>query len=814
MFMKRFFLFVLIFFFLNNSSFGQLLLKEGNIDRIVKSMTLEEKARMVVGIGTFWKGDVSLRNWRDVAGIPGGTFDIPRLGIPCIYFGDGPLGIKLNEKRMLDSHRYYSTSEPVPLLLASSWNPDIVYSIAQDIGEECREYGIDVLLGPSINIIRNPLCGRNHEYYSEDPFLAGIMSEAFINGVQSVNVGATVKHFAVNNQESNKIGNNAIVSQRALREIYLKPFEMSVSANPWAFMTSYNGINGTPASYNPDLISKILRNDWEYEGMVLTDWGGGYHPIQQLKAGNNLQQPGTEDDVIEIIKAVKEKRLSENILNENVERVLEMIVKTNTFKRYKFSNSTDLQAHEKLARQAGAESAILLKNINHTLPFIGSERNIAIYGRTGYYMIAGGIGAFEYNGPNRCVSLAEGFRKAGYNVDFQLSKRYYLLGPNQLLANWLLSSKNQPDTDEVVVNPSDLKKEASRNDVAIVVLGHVSSEGADRPRSEFYFTDNEKHLVKDVSTYYHQMGKKVILVLNIPAQMELESIKNFPDAIICAYQGGEEIGNWLVDLMAGKITPSGKLTITFAKDLGDYPSSNNFPILNERYEITGMMKEISTMKTSNDLNARKNLDYTLYEEGIYVGYRYFDTHGKNVTYPFGYGLSYTTFKYNDASIKKEDDNFIISLNVTNTGKYKGKEIVELYVTAPNVKMDKPKKELKAFYKTQTLKPGETEKVTMIVPIKNLASFDEKHSMWVVDKGTYKFHVSSNINDVKAVLYGKVDSIIVKKVSNALPPNISKEVKASQRCLPIIILIIISIIIISVLVLILFKLKANICEPKN
>ena len=268
-------------------------LNANNIDEVVAAMTLEEKAHMVNGIGVFWGGDASCRNERDIPGAPGGSYDIPRLGIPALYFGDGPLGLRINETREYDNHHYYTTAVPVPLLLGSSWDPQVIYEVAQDIAEECRDYGVDVMLGPSFNLLRNPLGGRTHEYYSEDPLLGGILAGAFTSGVQSVGVGASVKHFAANNQETNRNAVNSIVSQRALRELYLKTFEVAINkCEPWTVMTSYNGLNGDWTSESKELLEDVLRGDWGYKGMVMTDWGGGVHPVQQMIAGNDLLEPG------------------------------------------------------------------------------------------------------------------------------------------------------------------------------------------------------------------------------------------------------------------------------------------------------------------------------------------------------------------------------------------------------------------------------------------------------------------------------------------------------------------------------------------
>ncbi len=398
-------------------------LRHDNIDDIISSMTLEEKARMVNGIGTFWDGDSSLRTLRDIPGLPGGTYDIPRLGVPGIYFGDGPLGLRINQTREFDNHKYSITSVPVPLLVASSWDPQNSYDVAQDIGEECREYGVDVMLGPSLNIQRNPLGGRTHEYYSEDPLLTGMMAGAFTEGVQSVGVGASTKHFAANNQENNRGGVNAIISQRALREIYLKAFETSIEyCEPWTVMTSYNGLNGDWTAENRDLLELVLRGDWGFKGMVMTDWGGGRHPVRMMQAGNDLLEAGSESGIEEIINAVKDGSLDEKVLDDNVRRVLELVVKTYSYRDYDFSNRPDLEAHAEMTRRVAAESSILLKNDNKALPFAKNIKNVAIYGKTGYNLIPGGIGFKEYNTGNYHISLVEGLRLAGYNVDREISK--------------------------------------------------------------------------------------------------------------------------------------------------------------------------------------------------------------------------------------------------------------------------------------------------------------------------------------------------------------------------------------------------------
>lgn len=746
-------------------------LNETNIDEVIKAMTLEEKAHMVNGIGTFWGGSASCRNERDIPGAPGGTYEIARLGIPPLYFGDGPLGIRIDEKRSFDSHHYYATAVPVPLLVGSAWDENLVFEVAQDIAEECRDYGVDVMLGPSFNILRNPLGGRTHEYYSEDPILAGMLAGAFTKGVQSVGIGASVKHFAANNQETQRNANNAIVSQRALREIYLKAFEVAINyCTPWTVMTSYNGLNGDWTSENKELLQDVLRNDWGYKGMVMTDWGGGIHPVQQMQAGNDLLEPGNERAAQAIIEAVKNGSLDESILDQNVHRILEMVVKTYSFRNYKFSNEPDLKAHQLQARKAGKESAILLKNDGQALPFSANVKQVAIYGKTGYAEIPGGIGWNESNKGNYTISFLEGLRKAGYTVDNSLIKTY---NPSPSFNPFEPKKEKEPE-GEIIPETGVLATQAKANDIALVVLGHEAGEGTDRTRDQFYFTDKEKQLVKEVTDAYHAAGKKVVVLLNIPGPMEMESWKTIPDAILCIYQGGEQIGNWVADLLKGETTPSGKLTVTFAKDLDDYPSSKNYPILEAQAGMSGMMGQGARMvsKESMVTEGTRNVDYTIYEEGIYNGYRYFDTFGVDVSYPFGFGLSYTTFEYSDAKLEQAGDQYTVSVTVKNTGKYAGKEVVQLYVSAPKGKLEKPAKELKAFGKTKSLKPGESQPLTLKVSKQDLASFNTAKSQWETDKGTYQFHVAASVKDVKATLKATVNKAWAKKVSNVLKPQIA------------------------------------------
>ncbi len=328
--------------------------------------------------------------------------------------------------------------------------------------------------------------------------------------------------------------------------------------------------------------------------------------------------------------------------------------------------------------------------------------------------------------------------------------------------------------DEIVPEAAALAAQAQTNDIALIVLGHAGGEGADRMGDEFYLTTLEKQLVKDVTDAYHAVGKKAVVVLNIPGAIEMESWKNIPDAIVCAFQGGDQMGNALADVLTGKVNPSGKLSVTFAKDLMDYPSSNNFPIKNKDQEVSGMAAGGARFRFKDEMTneGEKDIDYCIYEEGIYVGYRYFDTFGIDVTYPFGYGLSYTTFEYSEPKIEMKENDFVVSVTVQNTGDCDGREIVQLYVAAPKGKLDKPKRELRGFAKTKNLMPGEKQTLTMVVKPSDLASFNSAASQWETDKGVYEFMVGASLNDIKANLQGTVKKAYTKKVNNALKPEVT------------------------------------------
>lgn len=734
-------------------------LGKSSLDDVIGAMTLEEKAHLVVGTGMegFSGGDSAVvgETRSIVPGAAGTTYPIERLGIPAVVLADGPAGLRINPTRDGDAATYYCTHFPIGTLLASTWDQELVENVGKAIGNEVLEYGADVLLAPALNIHRHPLCGRNFEYYSEDPLVSGKIAAAYVRGVQSNGVGTSIKHFAVNNQETNRMANDAQVSPRALREIYLKGFEITVKeSEPWTVMSSYNYLNGVYTSENPELQTMLLRDEWGFRGMVMTDWFGGKDAVAQMKAGNDMLQPGYDKQYQDIVAGVKDGKLDEAVLDRNVKRILELILQTPRFKGYRYSNNPDLKAHAAVTRQSATEGMVLLKNDKDALPLSADVKRVALFGCTSYDFIAGGTGSGNVNRAYT-VSLLDGLKNAGYETDEQLKADYeahIAAEKERLMPKDEKYSAFMPVVlpEEMVFDAARLKELAAKMDVALITIGRGSGEFLDRESANFNLSKENRQLVQDVCRVFHAAGKKVVVVLNVGGAIETASWKSQPDAILCAWQGGQEGGNSVADVLSGKASPSGKLTMTFPVKFEDHASTDNFPI-NLKSDI-----DIVNANKGEKKHSLKDVDYTRYEEDIYVGYRYFDSFGKQVSYPFGYGLSYTTFEYGNPSIKADNGVYTVTVDVKNTGKMAGKEVVQLYVSAPNtVKMNKPEKELKAFAKTKELQPGETATLTMTVNAADLASYDEASSSWVVDAGNYKFLVGASSRDIKATLNADV-----------------------------------------------------------
>ena len=727
-------------------------LRADNIDEVLKAMTLEEKAKLLVGGANnfFSAGAVVGSEAKLVPGAAGTTAEIARLGIPATVLTDGPAGVRIDPIREGTDQTFYATAFPIGTCLASTWNTDLIRQVGAAIGNETKEYRCDVILGPGMNLHRNPLCGRNFEYYSEDPLLTGWIAAAYINGVQSEGVGVSAKHFAVNSQETERTSVDERVSQRAARELYLRGFEIAVrESNPWTFMASYNKINGQFSMGNRDLLTSILREDWGYKGIVMTDWIGireGLTTISEVQAGNDLMEPGQPAQVDEIIKGVKEGKLSMEDVDRNVRRMLEYIVKTPSFHKYPATNKPDFVAHAAITRQSAGEGIVLLKN-SGTLPWNrGQVKTVALFGENSYDFFSGGTGSGCVH-PPYVIDMVAGLKNVGISTSATLSeiyKKYIEFAKVKFQAErhpgkwYQMEMFGQQKYPEIAISPIAINKEVQSADAAIVTIGRQAGEGVDRDiDTEFNLNDDERHLITDVCNAFHAAGKPVVVIINSGSVIETASWSGYPDAIICAWQSGMEGGNSVADILTGKVNPSGKLTMTWPIAATDHPSTRNYP---------GTMDEYSF--ETGRLNKLPGYDYTNHDEGIYVGYRHFDTKGAVVAYPFGFGLSYTTFSFNNLKIKQiKNESVELQVTVKNTGSVSGKEVAQVYLRAPKGTLEKPMQELKGFAKSRELKPGESQTLTISIPIRLLASFDEAGSRWWLEAGDYTFAVGNSSRNI-------------------------------------------------------------------
>lgn len=747
-------------------------LRADNIDEVLKAMTLEEKAQLLVGGGNdsfTGSGAMLGHQKRLVAGAAGITVAIERLGIPATVLSDGPAGVHIDAKRENDPHSYAATGFPIGTCLASTWNTDLVQQVGEAIGNETLEYGCDVILGPGMNLHRSPLCGRNFEYYSEDPILTGLIGTAMTLGIQSQGVGVSAKHFAVNSQESDRTLVDERVSQRAARELYLRGFEIMVrKSNPWTLMSAYNKVNGEFAQGNKDLLTDILRKDWGFKGIVMTDWIGkrkGLLTTTEVTAGNDLMMPGYAEQAEDIVKGVKDGIVKIEDVDRNVRRMLEYIVKTPRFRGYKFSNRPDLKAHAQITRQSSTEGMVLLKN-DGVLP-IRNLKTVALFGVNSYDFMSGGLGSGAVNVPY-VVDMVEGLRNVGVQTTPQLTdiyQSYVKYARLKLRADknpimWFLDT-GTPKVEEIEISNRCIAHEVKEADAAIITIGRQAGEGLDREiEGEFNLTTTEKDMIARVSDQFRPLGKPVIVIINSGSVMETASWRDRVDAILCAWQPGEEGGNSVADILTGKVNPSGKLTMTWPISATDHPSTKNFPQEMDNYtfrEALGWGAQIP------------GHDYTNHEEDIYVGYRYFDSFNKNVAYPFGYGLSYTTFEYSKPAVKVNGNKITVQVTIKNSGKTAGKEIAQVYVAAPKGTIEKPQHELKGFAKTRELRPGESQTLTIQMEKRDLASFDEANSRWLTEAGTYTFEIGASSRDIRGTAVANLTEY-TEQVSNVLAPK--------------------------------------------
>lgn len=770
--MRRLPIFILATLLVGSVAAEGLTLKVDNIDQIVKAMTLEEKAHLVVGAdmktisGVGEVGDTE----KIVPGAAGITYPIKRLGIPSIVMADGPAGLRISPTRSGDDATYYCTGFPVGTHLAATWNDDIIYRVGQTMGSEVLEYGVDILLAPGVNIMRNPLCGRNFEYYSEDPLLAGKTAAAIINGVESRGVGTSLKHFCANNQEINRLANDSRISQRALREIYLRNFEIAVKeAQPWTIMTSYNYLNGRYTSEDKGLLEDVLRGEFGFEGMIVTDWGGGLDAAAQMAAGNDMIQPGAPIHYQNIVDAVKQGRLSEADLDKCVTRVLQMIVKTPRFKGYKFSNKPDLKAHAAVTREVAGEGFVLLKNDQKALPMAEGAK-VALFGVGSYDFIAGGRGSGDVN-KAYVVDLREGMLANGISFDKTLDD-YYMkhiekekkrIEPIDQYRRWIhytLRPNEIRDPRQLVAGS------AERSDVAVITFSRNSAEGFDRHvERDFNLRIDETALLNEVSREFRAAGKKVVVVLNVCGPVEVASWRDKVDAILVCWMPGQEGGNSVADALLGRVSPSGHLPMSFPMSYADVPAQN-FPL---NVPESGLNQSFENYSVVNKYYDQPNVDYTNYTEDIFIGYRHYATHNVEVAYPFGHGLTYSDFELSNMEVKRKGDNITVSCTVTNTGDVAAKQVVQLYSTSRFPDHKRPLLELRGYKKTALLKAGESCNVEIPITVDDLAIFVEEASAWRVVAGDYRLSLGFSSEDIRDCKEIFIQNGREQKVTDVLKP---------------------------------------------
>lgn len=738
---------------------------EKRVSDVLSQMRLEEKLHLLKGSGissAMGRDDVKTA----IPGAVGTIVPTPRLGLPTIYLSDGPAGLRIEPTREGSDRTYYATAFPIGTQLASTWNTELVYKVGQAMGSEARSYGVDVILGPGANIHRHPFCGRNFEYFSEDPYLTGFIGSSIVNGIESNGVGTSLKHFVANNQETNRTFNNSIVSERALREIYLKGFELVIkNSQPWTVMSSYNKVNGTYVAESRKLLTDILRDDWQFDGLVMSDWFGGNDAVAMINAGNDLLEPGTKLQWNALKEGVSDGTLTGTEIDISVRRILRLILGSNKMNNFKYDENPALEKHAEITRNSANEGIVLLKN-NNVLP-IQQTAKVALFGVTSYDFISGGYGSGDVN-EAYSISLEEGLKNATIKMNTsnevikinQVSSEVYPVLPVFIIDEKAKSiyDSHKSQNEELFVKPKGINaifdpynppeitytsnqiNSISKNtDIAIITIGRNSGEGGDRVEiDDFELKNIEKEMIKNISSTYHAQDKKVVVVLNVGGVVETASWKNEVDGIILAWQGGQEGGNSVADIISGNVNPSGKLPMTFPVKVSDHASHKNFP-------LEGAPMNMMDFFRSKDVNKSeiKNVDYTVYEEDIYVGYRHFDKAGKEVSFPFGYGLSYTNFEFSNLTITTNGNRIDINLDVRNIGQVEGKEVVQVYVSKIDSKIDRPINELKTFNKTSLLHPNTEENIALQINYEDLRYWDENSNGWKLEEGEYLINIGNS-----------------------------------------------------------------------
>lgn len=693
---------------------------EKRIEKLIKKMTLEEKVGLLHGNSKFY-----------VAGVE-------RLGIPEWSLSDGPHGVRAEINRhdwayagwTNDSASYF----PTGTAFAAAWNPELAYRRGEVLGEEARWRKKDVLLGPGVNIIRSPLCGRNFEYMSEDPYMNSVLAVAYIKGLQSRDVACSVKHFAVNNQETNRTTVDVECSERALREIYLPAFKAAVQeGGALTVMAAYNKFRGEFCAENNYLVRKILRNEWGFDGVYVTDWGAAHSTVPSMEAGLDLEM-GTLIDKYEdwyyanpLIDAVKSGKVPMSLVDEKVGDVLRVMIKTNVLdpKKRFGPGSMNTKEHQQATYDAAAEAIVLLKNQNNLLPLdFSSIKSLAVIGDNATRKHSNGGLSSEIKAVYEVTPLGALRAKWGDKVDIRFAQGYeklstFVEGSNNGQSSGTFSSKIQ-ESDALLKEAVEV---ARTSDVALLVCGlnhDYDTESFDRLNMDIPYGQVE--LIQEVV----KANPRTIVVMIAGSPLNMAAVDICSPAIVWAWFNGMEGGNALVDVLSGKVNPSGKMPFTTPVSLDQSPAHalGNFP--------------------GRDLKVN-------YEEDILVGYRWFDTKGLPVVYPFGYGLSYTTFDYSNLNTDKETydqaDTIQATFTLTNTGDREGAEVAQLYVSDPVCSVMRPVKELKGFKKV-FLKPGESRRITLDIPVSSLAFYSEAQSQFVVEPGEFILQLGASASDIK------------------------------------------------------------------
>ena len=693
---------------------------EKRIEKLIKKMTLEEKVGLLHGNSKFY-----------VAGVE-------RLGIPEWSLSDGPHGVRAEINRhdwayagwTNDSASYF----PTGTAFAAAWNPELAYRRGEVLGEEARWRKKDVLLGPGVNIIRSPLCGRNFEYMSEDPYMNSVLAVAYIKGLQSRDVACSVKHFAVNNQETNRTTVDVECSERALREIYLPAFKAAVQeGGALTVMAAYNKFRGEFCAENNYLVRKILRNEWGFDGVYVTDWGAAHSTVPSMEAGLDLEM-GTLIDKYEdwyyanpLIEAVKSGKIPMSLVDEKVGDVLRVMIKTNVLdpKKRFGPGSMNTKEHQQATYDAAAEAIVLLKNQNNLLPLdFSSIKSLAVIGDNATRKHSNGGLSSEIKAVYEVTPLEALRAKWGDKVDIRFAQGYeklstFVEGSNNGQSSGTFSSKTQ-ESDALLKEAVEV---ARTSDVALLVCGlnhDYDTESFDRLNMDIPYGQVE--LIQEVV----KANPRTIVVMIAGSPLNMAAVDICSPAIVWAWFNGMEGGNALVDVLSGKVNPSGKMPFTTPVSLDQSPAHalGNFP--------------------GRDLKVN-------YEEDILVGYRWFDTKGLPVVYPFGYGLSYTTFNYSNLNTDKKTydqaDTIQATFTLTNTGDREGAEVAQLYVSDPVCSVMRPVKELKGFKKV-FLKPGESRRITLDIPVSSLAFYSEAQSQFVVEPGEFILQLGASVSDIK------------------------------------------------------------------